>query len=111
MADCNIPVGVQSWGLLAPGDSRLGVSRQWDLDALLPAFALGPARASCRYRCSPGTQTHTDPVAVCVLGCTAVGAESVGGCSLCSPRFHVLVGGSLALISETSSLALEPLSH
>lgn len=45
MASFNIPIGVQSWALVAPGDSRLGVSLEWDLDAQFPAFALGAAQA------------------------------------------------------------------
>lgn len=46
MANFNVPVGAQNWGLAAPGDSRLGVSLGWDLDAQFPAFALGPAKTT-----------------------------------------------------------------
>lgn len=98
MASFNVPIGVQNWGLVAPGDSQLGVSLERDLDAQFPSFALGPAQANCRYRCSLSTQMHTYPVAVYVPGHAAVGAEFVDGCSL-HAHFHVLVGWSLALIS------------
>ena len=77
MAGFNIPIGVQNWGLVAPGDSRLGVSLEWDLDAQFPAFALGPAQANCRYWCSLSTQIHTYPAAAYVLRHAAVSAVFV----------------------------------